>query len=107
MAGAGLVVIRLDEYKTVGLRWELACAREDLPPEKVVLWFPSEASGAGYEAIRQVVHEAMRVDLPEACHRGFVTFDADWQQRPAANSVQGVVLITAFGPLVLVKGYLG
>jgi hypothetical protein len=88
MASAGLVVIRADAGKAAGLRWELERARNELSPEKVVLWFPNRFKGVGYKAVREVLHEAMKVEFPESCPKGFVTFDANWQPRPAKSEIE-------------------
>lgn len=86
MASARLVVIRAGG-DSPGIRWELACARDGLPAEKVVLWFPSKFNRATYAGLRDVAHEALKVDLPEACPKGYVTFDADWQTKPAKPEI--------------------
>ncbi len=85
MASARLVVIRAGN--TPGLRWELARARNELSAEKVALWFPAKFKGVAYTGLRESVREALKVELPEICPKGFVTFDSGWQPRPAKPEI--------------------
>lgn len=79
MASARFVVIRAGN--TPGIRWELARALSELPPEKIILWFSSNKDAA-YAALRDVAREVLKVELPEARPKSLMTFDADWQLRP-------------------------
>ncbi len=78
MEGVRLVVIRVGN--TPGIQWELSCARE-LPGEKIVLWFPQKLKGVGYSTFRENVRERLKVELPESCPKGFVTFNANWEPK--------------------------
>ncbi len=89
MESSRLVVIRIWPIPlTPGLQWELSRVREELPPQKVVLWFPYKLKDPGYTAVRRSVHETLRVQLPEDCPKGLVTFDADWQPRPSKPEIR-------------------
>lgn len=79
MASARLVVIRAGVG--AGLKWELAHTREELPPDKVALWFPGKYTGADYTAFRDIARDTLKVELFEEPHSGFVTFDQSWQPR--------------------------
>lgn len=84
MLSARLVVLRA--ANTSGIRWELSQARELLSAEKVLLWFPMKYKRRGYAAIRDIVRETMRVDLPEAAPQGLVAFDRDWHSKVIAET---------------------
>jgi len=77
MAAARLVVIRAGVG--AGLKWELVCAREDLPPDKVVVWIHKDFRGAAYTAFRELARDALKIDLPEELGEGFLRFDSNWQ----------------------------
>jgi hypothetical protein len=58
-----------------------------LPPDKIVLLFPKKYKGATYAGIRVIARDTMKVELPEAYCKGYVTFDADWQPRTAISEI--------------------
>ena len=92
MAAARLVVIRAGVGG--GLKWELACAREDLPPDKVVVWIPKDLRGAAYTAFQELARDALKIDLPEELGDGFLRFDSHWHPT-------GVTPLTDIGNTVL------
>jgi hypothetical protein len=93
MRGARLIVFRVF-MATPGFTRELSLARGEMPAEKVVLWFPLKFDAAGYAAIREVVRECLKVELPTNCPKGFVTFDSEWKALDAVRELpaEGPVL---------------
>ncbi len=86
MKYAQIVVIRI-LGDTPGIRWELTCARENLDPEKLALWFPTKLGFSTYAEVRHVVRDTLQVDMPNTCPRGFVTFNSDWHLSLARSDI--------------------
>ncbi len=82
---AELVVIRVAD--TPGLRWELATARQMLPPHRLVLWFPVGMRKKRKNALREYLRAELDIAPPTHEQSGFILLNADWTIKSVSNSI--------------------